>query len=182
MTRTVKQRPLHGMLVIGDPHIEGRQPNFRCDDYPITILNKVRWCLDYAKENQMLPVFLGDMFDKPRDNPTWMLGELIEMLLDRGAIGIYGNHDCAEPMLTDNDSLMILVKSGCLQLVSETSPWIGPINGRMTVIGGSSYRHRVPERFDLAKLPRHSLFGDDPLVVWLSASRHRSWRLRRRPV
>ena len=98
------------MLVIGDPHIEGRQPNFRCDDYPKAILNKVRWCLDYAKANHLLPVFLGDIFDKPRDNPTWMLGELIDMMLGSGSIGIYGNHDCAEPILTDNDSLMILIK------------------------------------------------------------------------
>jgi hypothetical protein len=28
------------MLVIGDPHVEGRQPSFRRDDYPRVILQK----------------------------------------------------------------------------------------------------------------------------------------------
>ena len=69
-----------GLLLIGDPHIEGRQPGFRKDDFPRVILDKVEWCLNYAKSNNLMPTFLGDMFDKPRDNPTWMIGRLIEMM------------------------------------------------------------------------------------------------------
>jgi len=107
-----------GLLVIGDPHIEGRQPGFRKDDFPNVILKKIAWCLDYAKTNQLLPTFLGDMFDKPRDNPTWMIGRLIEIMSGSDSIGIYGNHDCADPQLNENDSLSILLKSGCLRLVS----------------------------------------------------------------
>ena len=116
-----------GLLVIGDPHIEGRQPGFRKDDYPTVVLEKVRWCLNFAYEDHLLPVFLGDMFDKPRDNPTWLIGALIEMLSEVSAIGIYGNHDCAETALNENDSLSILVKSGCLRLVDANDPWIGKI-------------------------------------------------------
>ena len=85
----------NGLFVIGDPHVEGRKPNFRCDEYPQVILDKLRWCLQYAAEQRLLPVFLGDMFEKPRDNPTWMVGQLVEMMIDSGAVGIYGNHDCA---------------------------------------------------------------------------------------
>lgn len=157
-----------GLLVIGDPHIEGRQPGFRKDDFPKTILRKIRWCLEYARKNKLLPTFLGDVFDKPRDNPTWMIGELIEMLMPYPAIGIYGNHDCADPQLNENDSLSILVKSGCLRLVSRTDYWSGEMLGRRVVIAGSSYRELVPQHFDVDAVPQGSLFDERPTVVWLT--------------
>ena len=138
-----------GLLFIGDPHLEGRQPGFRKDDFPIVILNKLQWCLDYARQNRLLPALLGDVFDKPRDNPTWMLGRLMEMLSAQEVIGIYGNHDCAETQLTDDDSLSLLIKSGCFKLVSEEAPWFGEINERQVYVGGSSYRHRIPSPFEM---------------------------------
>ncbi len=157
-----------GLLVIGDPHLEGRQPGFRKDDFPNVILDKVRWCLNYARENQLLPVFLGDIFDKPRDNPTWMIGSLIEALSDVPAIGIYGNHDCAETALNDNDSLSILIKSGSFRLVEESSPWIGKMNGRKVYVGGSSYRQTIPEKFELQAAQQTNFFDAEPFVVWLT--------------
>src|SRR5579862_2253898 len=94
-----------GLLVIGDPHLEGRAPGFRKDDYPRVILDKFEWCLRYAHVNRLLPTLLGDLFERPRDNPTWMLGSLIDLLTGVECVGIYGNHDCAEPQLSDHDSL-----------------------------------------------------------------------------
>ena len=159
-----------GLLVIGDPHIEGRQPGFRKDDFPRVILDKVKWCLDYANQNRLLPTFLGDLFDKPRDNPNWVIGELIEMFSESGAIGVYGNHDCADPELNENDTLSILVKADCLRLVSETSPWVGRMNDRPVCVGGSSYRHPVPERFELPWHIEEQDHSTDtpPFVVWLT--------------
>ena len=165
MSRT---RNYRGLLVIGDPHIEGRQPGFRKDDFPRAILGKVRWCLQYARKNHLLPTFLGDIFDKPRDNPTWMIGELIEMMRDYPGVSVYGNHDCADPVLSDNDSFSILVKAGCLQLVSATDFWTGDIEGRRVVVAGSSYRQDIPQLFDLDTVPKSSLFDQRPFVVWLS--------------
>jgi len=161
-------RNYRGLLVIGDPHIEGRNPGFRKDNYPETILGKVRWCLQYAQKNKLLPVFLGDVFDKPRDNPTWMIGELVEMMMPYPAIGIYGNHDCADPQLGDDDSLSILIKAGCYRLVSEDDYWTGTMEGRRVVVAGSSYRQRIPQRFDIEAVPRDSLFDQKPTVVWLT--------------
>jgi predicted MPP superfamily phosphohydrolase len=134
-----------GVLFIGDPHLEGRQPGFRKDDYPQVILKKLAWCLNYAEEHRLLPAFLGDVFDKPRDNPTWMIARLIDMLAGRECVGIYGNHDCADPELNDNDSLMLLFKSGSIRLVSEGDPWHGVMGGRRVMIGGSSYREQLPQ-------------------------------------
>ena len=154
--------------MVGDPHIEGRSPGFRKDDFPETILGKVRWCVEHARKHKLLPVFLGDVFDKPRDNPTWIIGELIEMLMPYPAVGIYGNHDCADPQLGENDSLSILVKSGCYQLVSEEDFWTGSIEGRRVVVAGSSYRQRIPQHFDTDKVPKDSMFDEAPTVVWLT--------------
>ena len=151
-----------GLLLIGDPHLEGRAPGFRKDDYPEVILHKLSWCLDYAAQQRLLPALLGDIFDKPRDNPNWLLVRLLGIL--RGEIiGLYGNHDCAEPALCDNDSLSVLVKAGRLRLVSEDDPWRGTIGGRNVVVGGSCWRQPIPERFEA-----DAANGCEPLVIWLA--------------
>ena len=153
-----------GLLVIGDPHLEGRQPGFRKDDYPTVILEKFSWAINYAKSHSLLPIMLGDLFDKPRDNPTWMIGELIEMLLDVECIGIYGNHDCADPQLGDNDTFSLLLKSGGIRLVDVDDPWIGQMNGRAVVVGGSSYRQKIPSAYI------HQVEDDEPepFVTWIT--------------
>lgn len=159
-----------GLLVIGDPHLEGRTPGFRRDNYPEVILEKFAWCLRYAQANRLLPTLLGDLFDKPRDNPTWMLGGLIDMLGGVECIGIYGNHDCAEPRLTDHDSLSLLVKAGRLRLL-DNKPWRGRMNGRAVIIGGSSYRQPIPESFvaeESAASEESIVTAAPPLVFWLT--------------
>jgi DNA repair exonuclease SbcCD nuclease subunit len=159
-----------GLLVIGDPHLEGRTPGFRRDNYPEVMLDKFAWCLRYAQVNRLLPTLLGDLFDKPRDNPTWMLGSLLDMLRGVECIGIYGNHDCAEPQLTGHDSLSILVKAGRLRLLDE-KPWRGQMNGRTVIIGGSSYRQPIPESFvteEIAVNEEGNITPAQPLVFWLT--------------
>jgi DNA repair exonuclease SbcCD nuclease subunit len=151
-----------GLLVIGDPHLESRQPGFRKDDYPNVVLDKLTWCLEYAAANRLLPAILGDLFDKPRDNPNWMLARLLDML--RGEIlTLYGNHDCADPVLGEHDSLSLLVKAGKLKLLAPECPWRGKLGGRDVVVGGSSYRQRIPERF-----AGEAEEDNRPLVIWLT--------------
>ena len=158
-----------GMLLIGDPHLEGRQPGFRKDDYPHVILEKLAWCLNYAAQEALLPIILGDLFDKPRDNPNWLIVRLIELL--RGEVlGLYGNHDVHyNPELTEDDSLSLLVKAGCMRLLDAASPWSGVMAGRSVIVGGSSYRQPIPKKFDPAA---HGAIDSDqdlpPLVVWLT--------------
>lgn len=151
-----------GLLLIGDPHLEGRQPGFRKDDYPQVILEKFRWCLVYARQHRLLPALLGDIFDKPRDNPTWMIGELMDMLAGVECIGIYGNHDCANPQLCEHDSLTLLVKAGRIRLIAPEEPWQGVMGGRTVVVGGCSYRYDIPRSFD----PQSN--NGRPFVVWLT--------------
>lgn len=154
-----------GLLMIGDPHLEGRQPGFRKDDYPQVILDKLAWCLDYARQHRLLPVLLGDLFEKPRDNPNWMIARLLDMLQGE-IVGLYGNHDCADPELKDHDSLSLLVKAGRLRLLCEASPWCGTMNGRQVVVGGSSYRQPIPQRFACEQNGQNG--NEPPLVIWLT--------------
>ena len=164
----MKAKELTGILFIGDPHIESHNPDFRSDDYPRVILAKLRWCLDYCEENTLQPVLLGDLFDKPRNNANWLIGELIELFKDRNLIGIYGNHDCADPELNENDSLSILDRAGSLKLISVEQPWRGKISGRDVLIGGSSYRHKIPRSVDINLFQPGSLFPNDPFGVWIT--------------
>ncbi len=162
-----------GLLIFGDPHLEGRQPNFRKDDYPNVILKKIEFCLEYCRQHKLQPVCLGDLFDKPRDNSNWMMGNLIEMTQHTPIIGIFGNHDCAQPELNDDDSLSVLVKSGGYKLVSAADFWTGSINGRRLVVAGSSYRHPIPKTFDCRLVPQvsdksGSKDARPPLVIWLT--------------
>jgi DNA repair exonuclease SbcCD nuclease subunit len=152
-----------GLLLIGDPHLEGRTPGFRKDDYPHVILDKLEWALRYAQAHRLLPAMLGDLFDKPRDNPTWMLGKLIDLLTGIECIGLYGNHDCADPELNDHDSLSLLVKAGRLRLL-DGQPWRGMMNGRSVIVGGSSYRKPLPDRIDRSP----DADGVSALVFWLT--------------
>src|SRR3712207_2979769 len=111
-----------GLLCIGDPHLATRVPGFRKDDYPRTILQKLRWSLDYAKAERLLPVLLGDLFHWPRDNANWLLVELLDLLKD-GVLAVSGNHDCNENMLGPDDTLSILSAAGRIHLLDCTGPW-----------------------------------------------------------
>src|SRR3954468_2321894 len=116
-----------GLLFIGDPHLASRAPGFRTDEYPRTVMDKLRWALDYARQQRLMPVLLGDLFDFPRDNANWLLVEL-HNLLAPGTLAIYGNHDCKENVPGENDSVSVLVASGLLRLLSDEDPWVGIVN------------------------------------------------------
>jgi calcineurin-like phosphoesterase family protein len=110
----------------------------------------------------LLPAILGDLFDKPRDNPNWMLARLLD-LLQGEILCLYGNHDCADPELSEHDSLSLLLKAGRLQLLSAENVWRGELAGRMTIVAGSSYREKIPKHFECPVANDR-----EPLVVWLT--------------
>jgi len=150
-----------GLLCIGDPHVASRVPGFRSDEYPRAILDKLGWCIDYAREERLLPAILGDLFHWPRDNANWLLGELLE-LFSGEVLGIAGNHDHRENALGPDDSLSVLARAGRLRLLDgESPPWRGELGDRSAIVGGTPWSERLPERFEP---------DDDrePLVLWLT--------------
>jgi DNA repair exonuclease SbcCD nuclease subunit len=142
--------PYAGLLFIGDPHIESRTPGFRRDNYPEAILRKLQWAIEYARQHRLQPILLGDVFDKPRDNPNWILARLLDLFSGEPVLSIFGNHDCANPQLDENDSLMILAKAGAIALLDASNLWACCIEDRWVLVGGSPYRHPIPDAFSLA--------------------------------
>lgn len=157
ITAAPADRQRAGLLFIGDPHLEARVPGFRSDDFPAVALRKFRWCLDYARQNNLQPVLLGDLFQLPRDNPNWLLSEVFECLVEP-LPAIYGNHDVRENTLNAHDSINLMITSGHLRLLND-EPWIGTVDSHTVVVGGSPWGTKVPREFDKASV------GAD-LVVW----------------
>ena len=147
-----------GILCIGDPHLCSRVPGFRKDDYPRTALGKLRWCLQYARDERLLPVLLGDLFHYPRDNANWLMVELMG-LLDGEILTVVGNHDCNENSLGEDDTLSVLLAAGRLRRLGECV-WSGTIGGTSVAVGGANWGERLPERVDRAAL------GLPQFVLW----------------
>jgi len=160
LTKRFPKTKYKGLLVIGDPHLEGRVPGFRKDDYPKTIIDKLKWCLQTARNQKLLPVILGDLFHLPRDNPNWLVNELIQVF-DQKVYGIYGNHDVHENQLDSNDTLSILESAGCIELLGGSNCFRGMMGGRNVLLGGTSWGQQLPDRSDV------DLSGE-PVVVWLT--------------
>lgn len=150
-----------GLLAIGDPHLASRVPGFRKDDYPRAVFGKLRWCVDYAREQRLLPCLLGDLFHWPRDNANWLLGEILGLLTTE-MLGIWGNHDCTENSLGEDDSLSVIVQGSRVRLLDESNVWTGIVNGWQVVVGGTPWGQRLPKTFDA------NVTADQPLVFWLT--------------
>src|SRR5712691_2563880 len=133
---------VRGLLFIGDPHLSSRSPGFRKDDYPNVVLDKLRWSLDYARQNDLLPVLLGDLFDYPRDNANWLLVRLLALF--ENTLAISGNHDCKENTLNENDTLSVLISGRSIRLIDERNRWTGRISDRPVMIGGTSWGQPLP--------------------------------------
>jgi hypothetical protein len=160
---------LRGILCIGDPHLASRTPGHRRDDYPQAVLEKLAWCLEYARREALLPALLGDLFHVPRENANALVVELIRLFEGCGAVAIVGNHDVAGSRLEPGDTLAILAAAGRLRLLGRAAgggggPWAGTIGGRRVVVGGTDWGEPLPERVDRGAL------GIDAgaLVVWLT--------------
>lgn len=149
-----------GILCIGDPHLCARVPGFRKDDYPRTSLAKLRWCLQFARSERLVPVLLGDLFHYPRDNANWLLVELMD-LLEGEILTVVGNHDCNENALNDDDTLSVLLAAGRMRRLGNWT-WTGTIGGIPAAIGGTHWGERLPESVDRAAL------GSPRFVLWIA--------------
>lgn len=160
MTSLQQPHDVRGLMFIGDPHLEARIPGFRKDDYPLVALQKFRWCLTYARQQQLQPILLGDLFQLPQDNPNWLVSSIIEAI-EEPLPAIYGNHDVRENSLKSNDSIHILFAGGHLQRLSAEMPWCGTVGAKRVVVGGTVWGERLPKQFETAD-PEHAL------TVWVT--------------
>lgn len=163
----------NGLLFIGDPHLASRVPGFRKDDYTQAILNKIDFALKYGAENRLLPIMLGDLFHRPRDNSNSLLTKLIRLLEGHFVLGITGNHDTTEKHLQDDDSLSIIMSTGRLHLIDQLGPWKGKVNNVPIFIGGTPWSDRLPEKFEAPEnqmviwITHHNIGFTDDIEGWL---------------
>ncbi|MGE4552820.1 MAG: exonuclease SbcCD subunit D [Desulfovibrionaceae bacterium] len=138
-----------GLLFIADPHLADTPPGQRLPGYREQILHKVELCLARARELDLCPVLLGDLFHWPRDNSNQLLVALIDLLRPQRPFALVGNHDKYQARLTSDVSLAVLQAAGVLRLLDEPGPQfvLETPSGR-ALVGASPDGARLPARFD----------------------------------
>lgn len=149
-----------GILFIGDPHITASPPGHRLDDFAGTIMKKLLFCLNTARERRLLPVILGDLFHVPRNNPNHLLVDLIELFRDIKPWVLVGNHDKYEARLSRDVSLSVLNAAGVIQLMDRQGA-VGSlrIQGKKVLLGASPDWTPIP-----SKVERE----DHDFVLWVT--------------
>ncbi len=151
-----------GLFFIGDPHISAVPPGQRLEGFQDQVLAKIRACLDRAVELDMVPVFLGDLFHWPRENPNQLLVELIRLFGPHKPFVLVGNHDKHQARLTADVSLAVLDAAGVVRVLADPGPaFVLDAGGVRTLVGASPDGSPLPSRF-----PREP--GGPRYVLWLS--------------
>lgn len=163
MPTTIPEERASGILFIADPHLAGTPPGQRLPGYPRQILDKVAAGLELARKENLLPVFLGDMFHWPRENPNWLLVELMDLYRRQRPYALVGNHDKYQARLTDDCTISVLEAAGVLRLLKDDGPAFRVVTPEGTaLVGASPDGYRVPEAYD-----RHEARQDES-VLWLT--------------
>lgn len=120
-------RGYKGFLFIGDTHIAVR-PGRRVDDYATAILGKLSRAAQIARELNLIPVHLGDLFHRARENDLPLISRTAEVLREfdmpvemqgQGLPVVLGSHDPVETRLTDKDALKLLAGFGLVMPMQQ---------------------------------------------------------------
>jgi DNA repair exonuclease SbcCD nuclease subunit len=156
----------NGLFLVADPHLADTPPGQRLDGYLEQIMSKLTACLDRARELGMVPVLLGDLFHRPRDNSNRMLVELIRLFGSRSGSdrvwALVGNHDKYQSRFTEDVTIAVLEAAGVLRLMKEEGPqFILETDAGSALVCASPDGTPLPKGFDRAD-------GDPQTVVWLT--------------
>jgi hypothetical protein len=138
-----------GVLIIGDPHVSSRRPGRRKDEvWPKPVLTKLERCVVIANERDLIPVILGDLFDRPVEPDESLKTQLIRILKSfrhRPLVNV-GNHDIQHTTLSDGDTLALLGLCDVVDVVPSSGPVIDlQINGSRLGIGMTPYGQVIPQ-------------------------------------
>ena len=127
-----------GILFIGDPHITNISPKRRVEESFLDVsLDKLKQSLNIAEENNLFPICLGDIVNKPKEDT--ITASLIRALRDKNLLMPLGNHDVNVRKIfknyhsensieynsdtiipvDDETNVGILYASGCIDLVNK---------------------------------------------------------------
>ncbi|WP_285906013.1 metallophosphoesterase family protein [Pseudodesulfovibrio pelocollis] len=156
----------NGLFLVADPHLADLPPGQRLDGYLEQIMSKLGACLDRARDLGMVPVVLGDLFHRPRDNSNKMLVELIRLFGSRTGSdrvwALVGNHDKYQSRFTEDLTIAVLEAAGALRLMKEEGPqFILETDTGAVLVGASPDGSPLPRGYERAP--------DGPsAVVWLT--------------
>src|SRR3546814_18445040 len=97
-----------GLLFIGDPHISSQRPGRRKDkDFAATVLGTLDSAIRVANERRLVPVILGDLYDRPKEDDEALKTRVIRSMRKAWLVPIIlvGTHNKRHPVLTDGDTL-----------------------------------------------------------------------------
>ena len=155
-----------GMLFIADPHLADTPPGQRLPGYREQILGKVRACLEHARDADLVPVFLGDLFNWPRENSNTLLVELIALFAPQRPFVLVGNHDKYQARYTSDVSLAVLAAAGVSRLMAEPGPqFLLETPEAKVLVGATPDGYRIPSLFTPAPDGPES---EADVVVWLT--------------
>jgi len=158
-------REAEGFLFIGDPHLSSRRPGRRKDEnFGQTVLRKIAFAIETANERRLVPVFLGDMFDRPVEEDELLKTQLIRILRKSWTLPIsnVGNHDIRNAVLTDGDSLAVLAETGLLKVAAHSGAVeTFRIGEKVIGIGATPYGQSPPT-------DARPFFGQVDTIVWLT--------------
>jgi predicted phosphodiesterase len=140
----------NGFLFIGDTHI-ARRPGRRIDDYLTAILNKLSLAAKIAKEHNLIPVHLGDLFNRARENDLEVLGRTSNVLREFSPrlLVTLGSHDPVETSLTDKDAMQLLAGFGLVRPMDKPGKVLtANFNGVLTTLWVTPAGHPVPHSID----------------------------------
>ena len=111
-----------GFMFIGDPHLASYRPGRRQDDYQNVILDKLRQAAVIATTDKLVPIILGDLFHKPKENDLSLIYNLSDVCeqFPIQPVTLEGNHDKSETRLTDKDTLKLVSKFGIVRVITAT--------------------------------------------------------------
>jgi predicted phosphodiesterase len=152
--------PYAGLLFIGDPHVAASPPGYRLDNYTQAILAKLTVSLQIARDHNLLPIVLGDLFHVPRNNPNSLLVDLIELFRPCHPFVLVGNHDKHEARLTRDVSLSVIQAAQVIRLIDRSGPVCSlKVDDYRVLLGGSP---------DWTPLPAQVDRGSHDFAIWLT--------------
>lgn len=135
-----------GILFIGDPHVSSKRIGRRKDDYTTSVLAKLSACATLCRDNNLMPIILGDLFHRSYDNGLSMLNRLVRVLKEFQVppLVLEGNHDKGQTSLSDDDALQLLALTGIIDVIL-----VAGAVGTLRIAGQDVMLHAVPYGSDI---------------------------------
>lgn len=110
-----------GFLFIGDPHVSSVQPGKRTDNYVAAVFGKLSQAAVICRQQNLIPVFLGDLIHRDGENSVGLLSRLTLKMQEFPCIPleVNGNHGKHSTVSVEEDVEFLLNAAGVLELMDQ---------------------------------------------------------------